>query len=214
MKKLNHNHIRAIFSMIRSIMVENKDFLFQLDSVMGDGDLGLSMSNGFSKVDEDLKSFEEKRIGEIINRAGMILSEASPSTCGTLFANGLLRMGETINGKMEIDITDISTMFDEMVKNIIVIGNADYGEKTIVDALYPAAESLKKSAESGEDLETAFKKAYESANEGFELTKDKISKHGRARWFGEKSIGNADPGAGAGMLFIKAFYNYFEEKNI
>ena len=80
MKKLNNKNIKDIFTKIKETMEINKDLLFKLDSVMGDGDLGISMSNGFLKVDEELFNYNEPKVGKIFMKAGMVLAEAAPST--------------------------------------------------------------------------------------------------------------------------------------
>ena len=61
MRKLIDKDIKIIFSIIEKNMQENKELLFQLDSALGDGDLGVSMSNGFSKVAEELNNYNEKK---------------------------------------------------------------------------------------------------------------------------------------------------------
>lgn len=211
MESINQNDLKQIFSEIKDVMIENKDFLIKLDSAMGDGDLGLTMSNGFSKVSEDLAEFKEDKIGKIFIKAGMVLGEASPSTMGTLIAGGLIKGGIALKDKTEANLSDLSLFFSEFVDRIIITGKAIYGEKTLVDSLYPAAESLKESSDKNKNFKESFKEAYEKAKIGFESTKDLISKYGRAKRYGEKSIGMVDPGAAAGMLFVKAFYDYFNK---
>lgn len=211
MESINQKDLKKIFSEIKDVMNENKDYLIKLDSEMGDGDLGLTMSNGFSKVNEDLKDFNEDKIGKFFIKAGMVLAEASPSTMGTLIADGLIKGGMVVKDKTEVDLSDLSLFFSEFVERIIITGKAKYGEKTLVDSLYPAAESLKESLTKNKNLKDSFKEAYEKAKIGFESTKDLISKYGRAKRYGGKSIGMVDPGAAAGMLFIKAFYDYFNK---
>ena len=213
MQNINHKNLREIFGKIKDVMNENKDFLFKLDSSMGDGDLGLTMSNGFAKIDEALKEFNEDKIGKIFIKAGMVLAEVSPSTMGTLIADGFIKGGTIIIDKIEVDLADLSSFFSEFVGRIIITGKAKPGEKTLVDSLYPAAESLKESLIKNKNLKDSFKEAYEKAKIGFESTKNLTSKYGRAKWYGEKSIGLEDPGAAAGMLFVKAFYDYFKEEN-
>ena len=210
MKKLNDKNIKEIFTKIKDTMCENKDLLFKLDSVMGDGDLGISMSNGFLKVDEELLNYNEPKIGKIFMKAGMVLAEASPSTMGTLVADGLLKAGMCIQDKMQVDLKDLSLVFSEFVDRIIITGKAGCGEKTLVDSLYPAAKALEDSLKENKNYEDSFKAAYEEAKKGSQSTKEMLSMHGRAKWFSEKSIGNEDPGAAAGVLFVKAFYDFFK----
>ncbi len=111
MEKLDVNGIKTIFAKIQEIMVENEDYLFELDSKMGDGDLGLTMKNGFVKVDQELRSFEETDVGKIFIKAGMILASAVPSTMGTLMATGLMRAGKEFKDKDQIDLSDLTDGF-------------------------------------------------------------------------------------------------------
>jgi dihydroxyacetone kinase-like protein len=212
MNKLNSSDLEGLFAKVKDVMIENKDWLFELDSAMGDGDLGITMSTGFSKVYEMISALEEEDIGKTFMKVGMTLAETVPSTLGTLMATGFIRAGKTIQGKTEVDLANSVLMASVFVEGIIERGKAKPGEKTIIDSLYPAFQALKLASEEGRDLKEGFKKAYEAAKGGVEDTKEMLPKHGRVVWYREKSIGKKDPGAVAGMLLIKAFYEYLENK--
>lgn len=214
MQKLNAKNIKAIFNNIKEIMYANKDMLFKLDSKIGDGDIGISMSKGFLRVNEEIANFNEPKIGKIFIKAGMVLAEASPSTAGTLIADGLIKAGMCIQDKSEVELKDIVLFFSEFVNRIIITGKAVCGEKTLVDSLYPAAKALEDALKKNKNFVESFKEAYDAAKKGYESTKEMISKYGRAKWYGEKSFGCEDPGAAVGMLIIKAFYDYFKNENI
>ncbi|MHB8276692.1 MAG: dihydroxyacetone kinase subunit DhaL [Candidatus Humimicrobiaceae bacterium] len=211
MNKLSSTNIKEIFTKIKDIMNENEDFLFKLDSEMGDGDLGLTMSKGFSKVDEVVSGLNEESIGKIFMKAGMTLASAVPSTMGTLMATSLMKAGKAVINKTEVDLSDFAVMMEDFVNGIMERGRAKPGEKTIIDSLYPASKALKSAFESKKSLKEGFKKAYESSKEGVEATRKMTSKHGKAVYHIERSSGREDPGAVAGMLFIKAFYDYLGE---
>lgn len=213
MNKLNSSDLEGLFAKIKDVMIENKDWLFELDSAMGDGDLGITMSTGFSKVYEMISVLEEEDIGRVFIKVGMTLAETVPSSLGTLIATGFMRAGKIIKGKTEVDLSDSVSMASAFVEGIMARGKTELKEKTIIDSLYPAFQALKLASEDGRDLKEAFKKAYEAAKDGAEATKEMLPKHGRSVWYGEKSIGKKDPGAVAGMLLIKAFYEYLENKN-
>ena len=216
MNKLNSSDLEGLFAKIKDIMVENKENLFKLDSAIGDGDLGITMSTGFSKVYEIISASEEEDIGDIgrvFIKVGMTLAETVPSTLGTLMATGFMRAGKTVKGKTEVDLSDSVLMASAFVEGIMERGKTEPKEKTIIDSLYPAFQALKLASEDGRNLKEGFKKAYEAAKDGVEATKEMLPKHGRAVWYGGKSIGKKDPGAVAGMLLIKAFYEYLESKN-
>ena len=216
MNKLNSSDLEGLFAKIKDVMVENKENLFKLDSAIGDGDLGITMSSGFSKVYEMISVLEEKDtgdIGRVFIKVGMTLAEAVPSTLGTLMATGFMRAGKAVKGKTEVNLPDSVLMASAFVEGIMERGKTEPREKTIIDSLYPALQALKLASEDGIDLKEGLKKAYEAAKDGAEATKEMLPKHGRAVWYGEKSIGKKDPGAVAGMLLIKAFYEYLESKN-
>jgi len=124
-----------------------------------------------------------------------------------------MRAGKTVKGKTEVDLSDSVLMASAFVEGIMERGKAKPKEKTIIDSLYPAFQALKLASEEGRNLKDGFKEAYKAAKDGAEATKEMLPKHGRAVWYGEKSIGKKDSGAVAGMLLIKAFYEYLESKN-
>lgn len=212
MEKLNNEDIKAIFKKTRNIMVENEDYLFELDSKMGDGDLGLTMKNGFVKVDEELRSLEETDIGKIFVKAGMVLASAVPSTMGTLIATGLIRAGREFKSKNQIGLADLADGFLAFVNGIMERGKSKPGEKTIIDSILPAAEGLKNALNKKASLSEAFKIAYSAAEEGLESTKNMTSVHGKAFYHTERSKGTVDPGAAAGLLFMRGFTDYINSK--
>jgi len=213
MEKMNARDIKKVFEIIKEIMDENKEWLFKLDSAIGDGDLGMSMSNGFQKVYEGIKDLEEEKVGNIFIKAGYILAEASPSTTGTLIANGLMESGNSVINKIEIDLNDFFKVIKVFTESIMRTGNAKPGEKTIIDSVYPVSYALEEAIKNKLNLKNGLEKAYQAAKKGVESTKDMFPKHGRASWYREKALGKIDPGAAAGMLFIKAFHKFISRND-
>lgn len=208
MNTLRAKEIKQIFNALADLMSEKKEWLIELDGIMGDGDLGLTMSTGFIKASEGLKDFEEQDVGKLFAKAGMIFAQSVPSTMGTLMATGLMKGGKAIQGKQEVYLSDMAQMLNEFVEGIMARGKAKPGDKTIIDSLYPAVQALKSAAEEQKSLKEGLTLAYQAAVQGVEETKNMISKHGRAAYYQEKSLGKQDPGATVGMLFIKAFADY------
>ena len=213
MDTLSSSNLNGLFAKIKNMMVENKTNLFKLDSAIGDGDLGITMSTGFSKIYEMISDLEEKDLGKVFMKVGMTLADTIPSTCGTLIATGFMRAGKSVKGKTEIDLSDFILMGSSFLEGIMERGKVKPDEKTIVDSLNPAVQALKSASEEGLELKEAFKMAYEAAVAGADATKEMLPKHGRSVWYGEKSLGKKDPGAVAGMLLIKAFYEYIESNS-
>ncbi|MBT4482110.1 MAG: dihydroxyacetone kinase subunit L [Candidatus Latescibacteria bacterium] len=208
MISLNGNDFRTIFSGIRDNIVNSRDMLTGLDSALGDGDLGITMCRGFEEVQKALEDFEDNDVGKILVKAGMVMAQTSPSTMGTLIATGFMKAGKAVTGKNEITLAGFHAMMEAFIEGIMVRGHAKPGDKTIIDALYPAVEELLKAVKEEKSIEDGLSAAYEATAIGAETTKGMIAKHGRPSYYGEKSIGKEDPGAAVGVLIMKAFAEY------
>ena len=93
------------------VMMENRDHLIQLDSVVGDGDLGLTMSDGFKAAADCAEASDETDAGKLLYMAGKAMSTAVPSTMGTLMASGLMQAGKALKGKCELTFGDQITLY-------------------------------------------------------------------------------------------------------
>jgi phosphoenolpyruvate---glycerone phosphotransferase subunit DhaL len=205
------DEFRDVMRIINDKMQEDKDYLVDLDSVMGDGDLGLSMSKGFAVASRTMDDYTEKDIGKALFQAGIAMNNAASSTMGTLMATALMRAGKAVKGREEIDLADIVEMGIAAVEGIRERGKASLGDKTILDALVPAVEELKKGFKSDSSILSSFEAAYQAAKDGLEATKDMIAQHGRGRYYGEKSRGKQDPGATVAVLIIEVMSNYLSD---
>ncbi len=203
MSALGKDEAIKILQNLKQLFNDNKDFLVDLDGRMGDGDLGLTMSKAFTAAADELADTQETDIGKIFMKAGMIMAKAAPSTMGTLMATGFMRGGKAVVGKSQISAPDLADYFQAFVNGIMERGKAKPGEKTIVDALKPAADAM--SALRGEDIAAALPKALQAAEQGLESTKDMIAQHGRIAYYKDQSKGHEDPGATAGVILIKGF---------
>ncbi|MCK4258458.1 MAG: dihydroxyacetone kinase subunit L [Halanaerobiales bacterium] len=210
--KLSINEVREIMDSVNDIIHENRDYLIELDAAMGDGDLGLTMCKGFDASKESIHQFAGQDIGKALFQAGMAMTNASPSTMGTLMATAIMRSGKAIFGKEEIELKDISDMGFAAIQGIKDRGKAKQGDKTILDALIPAVEALKEASYLEKTFKVAFEDAYKASNEGLEATIEMVSHHGKAYCYGDKSRGKQDPGATVAMLITKAIRNYFSTK--
>ena len=116
-------------------------------------------------------------------------------------------MAKALKGKEEADLVECADALDAGLNKIMEKANSKPGEKTILDALYPAIEALK--ANAGGDKVTALKLAAEAAAQGSENTKNMRSVHGRAAYYAEKSIGTLDGGSVVGKLIFEAIYKCY-----
>jgi len=205
------DEIRDCLQVIQEEVLANKDWLTDLDAAIGDGDLGITMSRGFTAVAEESQRFESKDIGKFLIKAGMTFNKVSPSTLGTLISSAFLRAGRSLSGKTRLENKDVVYALQAALEGIRERGKSSRGDKTIIDALEPAVERLDTELKNGRSLTEAWQLAVGSAQEGFDHTAQIASKVGRAGWFGEHSIGKHDPGAGLGLVVWRAIGKYLTD---
>lgn len=202
---MNQQELIAILGRVNKIMEENRNYLIELDSIVGDSDLGLTMSDGYRAAYEVVSDGTEPDLGKLLYKAGRAMGSKVPSTMGTLMASGLMRAGKDLKGKTELTDADVVRLFEAYEAGVADLGKAKVGEKTFLDAFHPGVEVLKAYVETGASLKEASGEAARAAWEGFEHTSTMIAVHGRAAARGEASRSLKDPGAAVAALFIKAF---------
>ncbi len=192
-------------------IIENEPLLTEIDSQIGDGDHGIGMKRGFFHLSESLQEGEAfSSVNDLLKHCGIELLKtmggASGVLFGTLFIGGLRHVQTVKNA----DLKFFSDFFESSLSAISERGKAKPGEKTMLDALAPAAESLKHSALNRDSLGEAFRLAGKSAREGMESTKKMSPKFGRARQYADKTIGIADPGATSVYIIIKSMSEWID----
>jgi len=185
------------------VIAENRDTLVELDSAIGDADHGANMHRGFQAVLGKLPELAEQDIGTILKSAGMTLVSTVGGASGPLYGTLFLQAGMPLMGKMEMNLDDWVAALEAAVKGVMQRGKAQAGEKTMLDALLPALDSLKQSQAAGEPLATALVLSAQAAEKGMQATIPMIARKGRASYLGERSAGHQDPGATSSYLLIK-----------
>ncbi len=195
-------YIKTLLSLISSVMSENREKLIEMDSIVGDGDLGLTMSDGFKAAYGAVENSDETDIGKMLYFAGKAMSTAVPSTMGTLMASGLMNAGKVLKGRENLDNNGLYELFKAYEDGVANRGKAKVGEKTFLDGLHPAVEAL---SDSDKPLYDLAKDAYNASKEGYENTSSMLAVHGRAATRGEASRTLKDPGAYVAKLIMEAF---------
>lgn len=203
---MNVQDLKGAFASISAVMDENRDYLIELDSHNGDGDLGISMSSGYKAVSNYMADCEETDLGKALMKCSSVFNEAAPSSLGTITSFGMMGMAKALKKKTDCDIAELAQAMEAGIQLIMAKAGSKPGEKTILDALYPAIEALK--AHSSEGAQTAFAAAATAAADGSESTRQMRSVHGRAAYYGDKSIGVLDGGSVAGKLIFAGISNY------
>ncbi len=205
MNVITREQVAEFFTTASAVMDENKEYLIELDAALGDGDLGLTMSTGFGRAKEAVQASTENDLGKLFMLAGMTIAKAVPSTMGTLVASGFMKAAKALKDKTELTQGDFATFGAEFVNGIMERGKAKPGDRTIIDAMMPAAEALKADAEKSTDFATIAKNALAAAEGGVEATKNMKAAFGRGVFFGEQVLGKPDQGAIVGMLIYKSW---------
>jgi dihydroxyacetone kinase-like protein len=204
---LTIKELKGLFTAWSESMSANKDFLIDLDSIVGDGDLGLTMSDGFAAAAVNSGEREDNDIGNLFYFAGKAMSVAVPSTMGTLMASGLMEIGKNLKKQTEFELYKIGHVFEYYMNGVMHRGKAKVGDKTFLDGLYPAVEVLK-SATIDSDMHTILSDAAKAAAEGAENTTTMIAVHGRAAIRGEQSRALLDPGAVVAKILVETTSKY------
>jgi len=207
---INSQTIKKIIAKIAETMREQKDYLSGLDAAIGDGDHGVSMVRGFNEAESRLSKLQDNRIGSILKNVGIALTSTIGGATGPLFGSIFLRAGQAIGDKETVDLDDLAQMFQASLNGVIDLGKAQAGEKTLVDALSPAIESLKKSVKQKKSLEEALEDAVSESKKGAESTRDMLAGKGRATYLGERAVGHIDPGAMSIYFILKSFNDVVE----
>ena len=187
-----------------AVLAENKGYLTDLDSAIGDADHGTNMDRGFNKVMEKLPTVADKDIGNILKTVGMTLISSVGGASGPLYGTFYMRGGMAADAKEELDGDDLVNVLQGAVDGIIQRGRAQPGDKTMVDALLPALAALKQAVADGQDLPAAVAAAVAAAEQGMKDTIPLQARKGRASYLGERSIGHQDPGATSSYLILNA----------
>ena len=206
----------VITTMARTI-VDNAEYFAQLDSVVGDGDFGFSLRNGFEVVASDYVTFDHSSVGAVLKKIGLTISGKVGGVSGPIWGTAFLRAGVTAGDKTELEPEDVIAMLRASIAGIMQRGEASLGDKTLLDALVPAVDSLEASiadpAMAGDHGVAAIQKAADIAVKAAEDTKPMIAKRGRAAYTGERSIGSVDAGATAIGVILQAISAAWREKH-
>nr|WP_203679755.1 dihydroxyacetone kinase subunit DhaL [Streptomyces microflavus] len=170
------------------------DQLTELDSAIGDADHGSNLQRGFTAVAAVVEKDAPATPGAVLTLAGRQLISTVGGASGPLYGTLLRRTGKALGEDAEVTQEQLAQAFAAGVAAVGQLGGAQAGDKTMLDALLPAAEALALS----------FRGAADAARAGAEATVPLLARKGRASYLGERSIGHQDPGATSAALLVEA----------
>jgi dihydroxyacetone kinase-like protein len=179
--------------------------LTQLDAAVGDGDHGVNMERGFSAVEKALAGQNaEVPPGRLLIVAGKTLVSTVGGASGPLWGVALRRAGRSLGDEQSFNGARLADALQAAIDGVVELGAAAPGDKTMVDALVPAVEALRRGLAAGEPLDRALGQAADAAEEGARSTVPMQARKGRASYLGERSIGHQDPGATSSAMIVRA----------
>jgi dihydroxyacetone kinase-like protein len=194
-------------------MIAAEAELQALDAALGDGDLGVTTKMGFQAIREVCQqpSGQHSDIGRLLSAAGTAFMNANASTMGTLLGTAWLRAGKVAAGKISVTLSDAVAMCHAAAEGVQRRGKAQLGDKTILDAIFPACDALAEAAQDGKGCGEAFGLAAKAAERAVEETAPLQSQVSRASWLQERSKGLPDPGASLCAKLFRSIANRFAD---
>ena len=209
-------------------VAENREYLTDLDAAIGDADHGSNMDRGMKAVVGKLDALGETggagepggggkpggggepggaaagAVGALLRAVGMTLVSTVGGAAGPLYGTLFLDMGKAAGGAEELTVARWAAVLKAGVEGVQARGKAELGDKTMIDALVPAAEALRDAASSGRSPADALQEAADAAEQGMKATIPLVARKGRASYLGERSAGHQDPGATSSWLLMQA----------
>lgn len=206
-EKINTPGMGKLVELMADIIIENEVPFCKADRC-GDGDFGMSIAKGFKQLKKDLDSRKKGDVGEFLISCSEVIMEYCGGASGPIWGSAFRYAGKAVKGKKEIDLADLAAIFQAAVEGVQETGRKSFGkgavvgDKTLIDALVPAADTLTAAAKEGMKMKAAMKKAAAAAVEGADKTKFIQAKMGRAGV--TDSEGYPDAGAyGLGVIFTE-----------
>ena len=181
-----------------------RDHLVQLDAAIGDADHGINMNRGFEAVVQALGADQGSPPGRLLIIAGRTLVSTVGGASGPLWGSALRAGGRVLGDHTTFDGAQLAEVLAAALASVKDLGTAALGDKTMVDALEPAVETLRVQIADGAPLAKAVEAAAEAAETGMRGTIPLQARKGRASYLGERSVGHQDPGATSTALIIRA----------
>ena len=196
--------IRDAAKTVLKTILSEKDFLNELDEKVGDGDHGSNMAGGAQAAKEALDKLDDgEDLAKILQAIGDAFTANVGGSAGSLYGAALQEAATVVDENSELDAVTLEKIFGAVVEAIQIRGNAQLGDKTMLDVLIPIRETFRAENCAGKSLEEILTQARDAARDGLEFTKTLAAKKGRAASLGKKSVGFEDPGAASSLIIFR-----------
>jgi dihydroxyacetone kinase-like protein len=179
--------------------------LTELDSAIGDADHGTNMRRGFTAASAAVDKAPPDTPGGVLTLVGRQLISTVGGASGPLYGTLLRTAGKRLGDGASAEPRELAEALRAGVEGVGRLGGAAPGDKTMLDALFPAVDALAFALDSGAGLGAALEAARIAADEGAAATVPMLARKGRASYLGQRSVGHQDPGATSSALLVAAF---------
>lgn len=180
---------------IAEVAIQNEKYFADLDGVCGDGDFGISLASGFSKVMEQWDALDRSTPGALLKGVSMTIASRVGGVSGALWGTAFLRASAVAGTKTELTAADVVAMARAAIAGMKKRGQSDLGDKTLLDAFVPAVDEFERRTAEGSSAAEALRAASVLARQKTEEIKPWIAKRGRASYTGERSCNTYDAGS-------------------
>ena len=194
----------AWLSRFTQLVTENRSYLTELDSAIGDADHGSNMARGMAAVMEKTAAAPSAAVDELFKLVGMTLVTSVGGASGPLYGTFFLRFGTTAGAVTELDSAGLAAALRAGLGGIVARGKAELGDKTMFDAMSPAVDAFDAEIAAEADLAAAATGAATAAAAGRDATEPLVARKGRASYLGDRSAGHLDPGATSTAFLFQA----------
>ncbi len=201
MESFSNKDGKVIVDGLIKVIAENKEYLSEIDGAIGDGDHGINMNKGFSITKERIEG-KDIDMTEALKTLAMVLMTEIGGSMGPLYGTLFIEMAKQSKGKDVIDKDVFKEMLVSAIAEIQSLGNAQVGDKTLIDTLMPAKEAYEANLDKG--FKVALKEMSVAAEKGKDSTVDLVAKIGRSARLGERSRGVLDAGATSCYLMLNS----------
>lgn len=186
------------------VVIAHHAELTRLDQEIGDGDHGENLARGFTAVVAKLDRCVPDTPGQVFELTAQTLISNVGGASGPLLGTAFLRAAAAMGPAPELTAELAAAALAAARDGVVLRGKAEPGDKTMVDALSPAADAARTAAEAGLDVVAVLRAAADAAEQGAQATGPMRARKGRAAYLGDRSIGHVDPGARSTAYLLTA----------
>jgi dihydroxyacetone kinase-like protein len=198
------DQLEAWIRAFAALVAENKGYLTELDSAIGDADHGINMERGMQAVLDKLDSARPATADELFKLVGLTLVSSVGGASGPLYGTFFIRLGAASGTASALSPEDLAKALRAGLDGLVARGKPELGDKTMYDALHPSLEALEAALATGTTSTAAFEAAAAACRAGRDATIPMVARKGRASYLGERSAGHQDPGATSAALLLDA----------